>query len=300
MMRTFCLLMIGGALFGTQVIRAQQAPVGGEAETTTGAGETQDVAEPTTTTPDRESKLTKFRTGTGPRSDYPLNGIYIAAQGGTDLSGTQSNSLLTQNAGAGNPGNFETDSENDGFGFLAGIKLGYQAFDKEKSLDEFQIVRAIELEANYQRFDTNGTGNLIGTGTTLDTEFELITVTANGLLKFRNKFLTPTIGIGGGLGHLRIESAEGTIIQTNPPFAMNDQPSDVTSNSEFVPVVLGIVGLERDLGTPHVTLFLEYKPTFIPSASFDFKTTGVANADVTSEFENILLHNMQMGLRYNF
>jgi opacity protein-like surface antigen len=240
-----------------------------------------------------KSKLNvSLRKSTEEGQDRPRNGFYVGAFGGLNIGDNAG--MDTENELNGNASEFsmETGSALD---FTAGLKLGYSYYSKDKSFDEVQWVPSIELEVGYLSSEVEATGQGTGAGSELDADLEVVTVCFNACMRLHNRILVPYLGFGGGLGHVRVKSVSGTI--NAPP----DTESVVTvrDDSQYVPVFQGIAGLEREI-TPNLVGFAEYKPLFIPDATFEAGLSGAPANNAVVDMENLLLHQFAFGLRYHF
>jgi hypothetical protein len=247
--------------------------------------------------PDRKSKLSSPRVGTSLRkgeSAAPINGIYVGIFGAGQISGQSDVDYSSSIGGTSSTYSGEADFEMD---FGGGLKLGFANFNEDKAFNEFQIVPAIELEASYLLLTQNQNAAESGSNAAVNADFSMFTVTANALVKFHNNILVPYVGVGGGMGYLKMESAEGRI--TNGGGTDRVLSALDGSNDQFVPVILGIGGLERVIYDPNLSIFFEYKALFIPDADFEYQMATGGNS-TTFQMNNQLIHSLQAGLRWYF
>jgi hypothetical protein len=300
--------MIAGAslaacgLFGTPVQADPTAPTAGT------AGQAQTASAPAATGisgKEGGSRLASPRLSAGLRKKedaLPLNGFYIGGMGIMNFAGQSDVDYETD---LGDTMKFEGSGDVGGIRGGGGMKIGYNHFDKEKTLDEFQLVPTIELEAGYFNLQQDQEGEASGRATDIEVDFSVITVTANAYLKARNKYVTPYAGFGGGFGIIDMDEVSGRVagdttagaVTTPGTDGVDDVDGDETS--QVVPIVQGMFGLERDVYKQNLTVFLEYKALYIPDADFklDLQTAG---NDATLEFSNMLNHILQGGVRWNF
>lgn len=247
--------------------------------------------------PARKSALASPRLKAGLRKDgkeWPINGFYVAGFGSVNFAG---DSDFDYNTTFGATPVINSGSGDADFGFGGGLKLGYSLFNKSKDIREFQLVPTIELEATYLSFDYDLSGEGGAAGTQLDAEFQGVNIVANGILKFRNDTLTPYAGFGGGIAWLELDSIQGPLVAN----ALTDGVTGPSSGntSQFVPVVQGIFGLEKDIYGPNMTVFIEYKAMLYPDGAFDLQFATPANSG-RIEISNMFNQNVQAGLRWNF
>jgi opacity protein-like surface antigen len=248
------------------------------------------------TVPSRKSSLASPRLKAGLRkgeNQYPVNGVYIAAYGGANIAGSSETEFLSTLGGA--TSQLESDGDVDA-DFNVGIKIGYSHYDKSVNYGDFQIVPTIELEASYIRHSHSIEGSNVAPGTSIDAEFQGVNVVANGILKFHNRLLTPYMGFGGGIAWIDLTDARGTI--TDGLTTDRVRGAGNGEGSQFIPLIQGIVGLEKDIVGPNLTLFIEYKPMYYPDG--DFSLQLAAGNSATLQLADFINHSAHMGLRWNF
>ncbi|MEO0454874.1 MAG: hypothetical protein AAFY98_12180, partial [Verrucomicrobiota bacterium] len=183
------------------------------------------------------------------------------------------------------------------FGFGGGIKIGYLHYSEDKDFNEFQIVPGIELEAIYHDTSETMEGTAGYSGTNFEADFQSVTIVVNATIRFHNEHLTPYLGFGGGLIYMELTDAQGALVSPFGPDVVTGAAA--SNNSEFTPVFQGIFGLERMIYYPHLSVFVEYKPMFIPDGDFDLQLAGAGNT-ATFEITNHLNHHATVGLRWTF
>jgi len=260
-----------------------------------------EIAEdPNTQEIDRKSKLRSLSTLRKGEKESEINGFYVGAFAAFQFAGSSDvdyeSFIVDAGTGLGASSGFSGEGEID-FGPGGGLKIGYAKYSDEKSLEEFQIVPAIELEASHLFINSTLDGSTSGAGTDVDLDLAVTTITANAVVRFHNRILTPYAGLGGGMAFVQIDDASGRVVTTGGTGQVVSGLSG--EDDQFTPVIQGIFGLERVIYHPNLSIYFEYKSIFLPDVDLGLRFSNV-NSTTSFQMNNQLIHSGQVGLRWHF